>query len=212
MEENRDKHKKNNTHAIRGILKMNWAENSLEILNALTKPILVIDRNYRIVTANNAACRSFSCSVDDIVGQECFAVSHKLDKPCWHGRTHCPVKAVFDTKEKTRAVHQHIYGDKFVFEEITAAPILNDQGEVDFVVEELNDITELIDSNEVTEHLMTEIHILQGIIPICSSCKKIRDDNGYWQQVETYVHERSEAEFSHSICPECMEKMYSEEK
>ena len=47
------------------------------------------------------------------------------------------------------------------------------------------------------------IKTLRGLVPICAQCKKIRDDRGYWQQVETYVHEHSEAEFTHSLCPAC---------
>ena len=57
---------------------------------------------------------------------------------------------------------------------------------------------------------LAEVRTLQGFIPICSGCKKIRDDEGYWQQVETYIQERSDAQFSHSICPECAEKLYPE--
>ncbi len=52
------------------------------------------------------------------------------------------------------------------------------------------------------------ISVLSGLIPICSACKKIRDDTGYWQQVETYLRKHSEADFSHSICPECTRKIY----
>ncbi len=55
-----------------------------------------------------------------------------------------------------------------------------------------------------------EVKTLQGIIPICASCKKIRDDHGYWQQVETYVSSHSNAAFSHGICPDCVKKLYSE--
>ncbi len=47
-----------------------------------------------------------------------------------------------------------------------------------------------------------------GLIPICSSCKKIRDDKGYWNQIESYIESHSEADFSHSICPECAKKLY----
>lgn len=54
-----------------------------------------------------------------------------------------------------------------------------------------------------------EIKILSGFLPICASCKNIRDDKGYWKQIESYIKEHSEAEFSHSICPECYEKLYS---
>jgi len=53
-----------------------------------------------------------------------------------------------------------------------------------------------------------EIKTLQGILPICSYCKKIRDDKGYWNQVEAYVSQHSGAQFSHGICPECVEKYY----
>ncbi|MBW1781484.1 MAG: hypothetical protein JRL30_12185 [Deltaproteobacteria bacterium] len=52
-----------------------------------------------------------------------------------------------------------------------------------------------------------EVKTLRGIIPICSSCKKIRDDEGMWNRIETYIREHSEAEFSHGICPECMKKL-----
>jgi len=52
------------------------------------------------------------------------------------------------------------------------------------------------------------IKVLSGLIPICASCKKIRDDKGYWQQIETYISLHSEADFSHSLCPECTAKLY----
>ena len=53
-----------------------------------------------------------------------------------------------------------------------------------------------------------DVKALEGILPICSSCKKIRDDKGYWNQVESYIRAHSDATFSHSICPECMKKIY----
>ncbi len=52
------------------------------------------------------------------------------------------------------------------------------------------------------------INLLHDLLPMCASCKKIRDDKGYWSQVEVYVRERSDAEFSHGICPECMKTLY----
>lgn len=52
------------------------------------------------------------------------------------------------------------------------------------------------------------VKTLSGLLPICSSCKKIRDDRGYWNQVEVYFRDHSEAEFTHSICPDCMKKLY----
>lgn len=57
---------------------------------------------------------------------------------------------------------------------------------------------------------LSELKTLSGLLPICASCKKIRDDKGYWNQIEAYIRERSEAEFSHSICPECAQRLYAE--
>ncbi|MBC8204596.1 hypothetical protein ISS30_06570 [bacterium] len=55
---------------------------------------------------------------------------------------------------------------------------------------------------------MKEIRILSGMLPICSNCKKIRDDEDCWKQMEVYISEHSEAVFTHSFCPECMKKLY----
>jgi len=58
---------------------------------------------------------------------------------------------------------------------------------------------------------LDSIRTLHGLLPICAWCKKIRDDKGYWQQVEVYIKERSDADFTHSICPECRKKVEEEE-
>ncbi len=63
--------------------------------------------------------------------------------------------------------------------------------------------------NELQDAL-DRIKTLEGLIPICSYCKKVRDDQGYWNQVESYIQEHTAAEFSHGICPDCMEKLYAD--
>ena len=55
---------------------------------------------------------------------------------------------------------------------------------------------------------LSEVKTLRGFLPICSHCKKIRDDKGYWNQIESYIQKYSDTEFSHSICPECAKKFY----
>jgi DNA-binding NtrC family response regulator len=55
---------------------------------------------------------------------------------------------------------------------------------------------------------LSNIKALQGLLPICASCKRIRDDKGYWNQIEQYISEHSDAVFTHGICPECLEKLY----
>lgn len=65
--------------------------------------------------------------------------------------------------------------------------------------------------NKLIEDLqesVANVKLLSGLLPICASCKKIRDDDGYWNQIEIYIKERSEAEFSHGICPGCAKDLY----
>jgi len=66
--------------------------------------------------------------------------------------------------------------------------------------------TALADRVKMLEEAIIKIKTLQGLLPICSYCKKIRNDQDYWQQIETYVAEHTQAEFTHGICPDCLEK------
>jgi len=69
---------------------------------------------------------------------------------------------------------------------------------------------ELERKNKELKEALDTINTLHGIIPICSNCKKIRDDKGSWSQIEAYIGKHSEAQFSHGICPECARKLYPE--
>jgi len=79
------------------------------------------------------------------------------------------------------------------------------------------DVTERVEFQEEQEKLISKLNqalkkvrVLSGILPICASCKDIRDDKGNWQQIEVYIKDRSEADFSHGICPKCTKKLYPE--
>lgn len=73
------------------------------------------------------------------------------------------------------------------------------------------DVSDRIEAQEALKKAQeTEIRQLRGFLPICAYCKKIRDDDGYWNQVEKYVSERTEAEFSHGVCPTCFEREMAE--
>lgn len=69
---------------------------------------------------------------------------------------------------------------------------------------------ELETRNQELQEALIKVKTLSGLLPICASCKKIRDDQGYWQQVEVYIREHSDAEFSHGLCPDCARKLYPE--
>jgi CheY-like chemotaxis protein len=68
----------------------------------------------------------------------------------------------------------------------------------------------LAERNRVLETALGEVKKLSGLLPICANCKKIRDDQGYWHQVEHYIKERSDADFTHALCPSCMTELYPE--
>jgi PAS domain S-box-containing protein len=99
----------------------------------------------------------------------------------------------------------------------SAAPIRDDQGHPTGVVVVFRDISERRRAEEERERLILELQealakvkTLSGLLPICATCKKIRDDKGYWNQVEAYIQAHSEAQFTHGICPDCIKQYYSE--
>ncbi len=101
----------------------------------------------------------------------------------------------------------------------TLASLLYKDGEPFAIQGVARNITERKQSDTEREELIRElqealdnIKTLNGLLPICASCKKIRDDKGYWNQIETYIEHHSEALFSHSVCPDCAETLYSDTK
>jgi phosphoserine phosphatase RsbU/P len=66
----------------------------------------------------------------------------------------------------------------------------------------------LVNKLEELRKAISEIKTLRGMLPICARCKKIRDDKGYWNQIEVYIHNHTDAEFSHGLCPDCIKVLY----
>ncbi|WP_319548355.1 PAS domain S-box protein [Desulfogranum marinum] len=107
---------------------------------------------------------------------------------------------------------------KRVYLSINAAPIFDSNNEFSGIVAVIEDITERkqteIERDNLIKNLqkaLNEVKILSGLLPICAHCKKIRDDKGYWNQLESYVTKHSDAIFSHGICPECVEELYGKQ-
>ena len=100
---------------------------------------------------------------------------------------------------------------------MTISPIKNAEGIIHGASIVARDVTERKHQEKERLHLIQELtealkHVktLSGLLPICAACKKIRNDDGYWEQVETYIKSRSNAEFTHGICPDCVKELYPE--
>jgi len=105
--------------------------------------------------------------------------------------------------------------DGQVWTSTTKVPIRDTAGQIIGLVGITRDISEFMKTQQERERLIKElqdaladIKTLSGLVPICANCKKIRDDKGYWMQLEGYLQEHSHAKFSHGVCPDCMQKLY----
>jgi PAS domain S-box-containing protein len=181
-----------------------------EVYENLSVSIIVIDKDFNVISMNSKAEAKLKENLCKNDCTKCYSLTHGLDKPCFRYGEICPVKESLETKEFSIAVHRHIYNGKEVFEEISATPVFDEKGEILYVIEELRDISKLLKLETVINSLRNEVKLLQGLLPICASCKKIKDDEGYWKEVESYISDRSDASFSHSICPDCLKDLYPE--
>jgi PAS domain S-box-containing protein len=101
--------------------------------------------------------------------------------------------------------HDGVY--RWIFDR--GVPFFTEEGEFAGYIGSCIDVTERVEAQESLALLrQAEIHNLKGLLPICMGCKKIKDDDGYWNQLEVYISSHSQADFSHGLCPECAAKMY----
>jgi PAS domain S-box-containing protein len=97
--------------------------------------------------------------------------------------------------------------DGRIIEGLFSGDLIQSQGHTYFLTVAI-DITERQQTVRELRAALAEIRELQGILPICAGCKKIRNDSGYWEQVETYIELHTRAQFSHGMCPDCMVRLY----
>jgi len=177
------------------------------ILDAIPLIVLVVDDDVRVVDMNSAARKAFgppSPGANDRRGGEVLKCIHSHDVPGGCGRgprcKMCVIRSSVDLSTKGRTISRKRTratikdGDKTVNTEllVTTSPFRWDG--VDYALLILEDVTEL--------------SRLRDLIPICSSCKRIRDDEQYWHEVDKYFSEQVGADFTHSICPSCLNRLY----
>ena len=171
--------------------------------------LIIHPKSGNIVDANVTACEFYGYTKDEITNMRIMDINTLPEEQVFKEMQ----KATF-AKRKTFNFRHRLSNGELKDVEVFSGPITVDGEKVLYSL--INDISERKTYEQEREQLimkleqaLAEIKILRGILPICATCKKIRDDTGYWNQIETYIRAHSEVEFTHGICPECERKYYS---
>jgi PAS domain S-box-containing protein len=184
------------------------------VLGASTDPIFHIleDGTYRYV--NLAFSSHFDKAPEEVIGRKIYDIfpAEEAEKRMTVVRRAFATgeTIVFDVR-----VPMTREGDRYFITSVK--PLKDETGNVGSVVCISKDITERkraeADRERTIQELkaaLAQVRTLSGLLPICASCKKIRDDQGYWTQIECYIRDHSMADFSHGLCPECVDGLYPE--
>lgn len=170
--------------------------------------ILVNAETHEVVDANPAALRLLRRPLEDVRGQVC----HQLLCPTDEGN--CPITDLH--QEVDNSERELLTADGGSLSILKTVVRVQLEGQ-EHLLESFIDISERKAAEAEREKLidelqkaLSEIRTLRGFLPICASCKKIRDDEGYWHQIESYIQRRADVDFTHSICPDCQDRLYGD--
>lgn len=183
------------------------------IVTTVREGIVQLDQQRVIAFANQYFAEMLGYSLDEVLGRPFEEFFFREDREDFHRRQ--------DQREQNC---QDIFERRFrgksgqcLWTIVSASPLLDGHGNFCGSLGTVTNITErkqaeieLQQANERLRRAMEQVKTLRGIVPICMHCKKIRDDKGYWNQVEVYVRNHTEAEFSHGLCPDCLAEFYPE--
>mgnify|MGYP000344927664 CR=1 FL=1 len=171
--------------------------------------LIIHPDNGTILDANVAACEYYGYTKDEITNMRIMDIN-MLSEEDVRGK----MQETQQGKQKQFTFPHRLASGEITDVEVFSGPITRDGEAVLFSI--IHDISERKTYEQERERLITElekalaeIQTLRGILPICATCKKIRDDKGYWNQIETYIGAHSKVVFTHGICPECTGEYYS---
>jgi len=179
------------------------------IIAAIGNGIRILSPDFRILYENKV----HRDLLGEHTGEFCYQAYQGRNSVC----ENCPVDVSFrdggiHTTERTVPTE---HGQRYI--EITSSLLKDSEGKVIAGIEVVRDVTErkrleaeremLIDN---LREALAKIKTLKGLIPVCAWCRKVRDDKGYWEDLEHYIREHTDADFTHGICPECLEKVSGE--
>lgn len=172
--------------------------------------ILLQKRNYNVCVAESGkeALQKIATNPPDLILLDIMMPEMDGYETCLRIKNnplskHIPVifiTALSETKDKIKGFE--VGGVDFITKPFEVQEVLA-RVKAQLTIQHLNKT--LAAKNSELEKALAEVKSLQGIVPICSKCKKIRDDDGFWQRVEQYVSDRTGAKFSHSYCPSCLQ-------
>jgi PAS domain S-box-containing protein len=174
--------------------------------------MMIASPDFKILKANKAICEMLGYAETDLPGRSIGEITHPEDR-----ETSTNLSKQLIQREVPLFQMEKRYLKKTgetLWVNLTVAAIRGQKGEVLYALGMVEDISRRKSAERERERLISELQLaldkiktLRGLLPMCAWCKKIRNDKGYWQRVETYIQEHSDASFSHGICPECVKKV-----
>lgn len=170
--------------------------NCEQIIDMLPEPFVVIDRNYNIVAANSAYLERYGKCRDNVVGHHCYAISHRSDVPCSQHGEHCPLESVFATGQPLHVMHVHYDREsKEEYVQIQAAPIRGDDGEVLYMGEYIQAVSQSSDDAcsliGRSRLLLRLTSLLQRVAPTQTTVLLLGESGVGKERVAAYVHHYS---------------------
>ncbi len=174
------------------------------VVDTMRDAVLVLDDQGRVVDYNPSAFRLAGIRAGE--ARTAFpTLAEPLARALGEGGTELQAEVDLEVEGRSRTV------------ELRTSPLAARSGRPLGRLVVLRDITERRAAERERERLLAdlksaaaEINTLRGLLPICSSCKRIRDDQGYWSQIETYISKHADVRFSHGLCPDCARRLYPE--
>jgi PAS domain S-box-containing protein len=187
-----------------------------DITASLGEGVIVINGDGMVTFLNPEAERLLGWKSEDIVGRELHALTHHHPDGAPYPAGECPSNQVLRS-----GARQDVERDMFLCRDGSFLPVsyvtapIREGDRIVAAVIAFQDITlrQLVEEErerliEELKEALENVKTLKGLLPICASCKRIRDDTGYWNQIEAYVRDHTDAEFSHALCPDCAVKLY----
>lgn len=200
-----------------------------KVINGSSIPQFFIDKNHTVMYWNDALVKLTGLKSQDMIGSQNHSKAfYNQPRPCLadlivDGTLDRIAELYPDKFQKSELVEDGYQATDF-FPDLgqtgrwmffTAVAIRDSNNNIIGALETLEDITDRKQAEQQREKVihdlqeaLKKINTLRGLIPICANCKKIRDDKGYWNNVESYIHSHADVEFTHGICPDCMKKLY----